>query len=107
MRRILTIAAALAIAGAPLAMGAPRGWEQQRNERADARSTVKWSEVEVKTVRGAIIISTTQKVQIKVFTILGQLVSSETLTPGVWQMNMPAHGVYIVKANDLTCKVAV
>lgn len=107
-RRILCIIAALAVtAGTVSSVAASRGWEQQRTERSDARSAVKWSEVEVKTVRGAILITTTSRVQIKVFTILGQLISSETLTPGIWQLNMPAHGVYIVKANDLTCKVAV
>ena len=54
-----------------------------------------------------IIITTNHPVQVKVFTILGRLVSSETAPAGKSQLALPAHGVYIVKVGDLTCKVAV
>lgn len=105
--RILTLCTALLLTGAPTAICAPRGWELQRTERSDANSVAKWSELEIKTIRGAVIVHNTQRVQIKIFTILGQLVSNETLAPGIWQINLPAHGVYIIKTPEATCKVAV
>ena len=43
----------------------------------------------------------------KIFTILGRLVSSDSIPAGTSQFLLPAHGVYIVKIGDVTCKVAV
>lgn len=107
LKRILPLVCSVLLFSATPAFSAPRSWEAQKTERNDAALVARWNEVEIKTVRGAIIVHNTSKVQIKIFTILGQLVSSETLSPGVWQLTMPAHGVYIVKTPDATCKVAV
>ena len=89
------------------AMGASKSWEALKTERSDARYVVRDSETEKKTARGVIIISSSRPLQVKVFTILGQLVSSETIAAGTSQFAPGAHGVYIVKAGDLTCKVAL
>lgn len=89
------------------AMGASKSWEALKTERSDARYVVRDSETEIKTARGVIILSSSRPLQVKVFTILGQLVSSETIAAGTSQFAPGAHGVYIVKAGDLTCKVAL
>lgn len=86
---------------------AARGWETVRSVREDAKMIVREPEVEIHAAPGVIQVSVTRPVQIKIFTILGRLVSSETLPQGMMQFKVPAHGVYIVKAGDLTCKVAV
>lgn len=86
---------------------ASKGWEPVRVERSDAKSVVRETELEIKAASGVIIVSTNHPVQIKIFTILGRLVNSETLPAGKSQLQLPAHGVYIVKVGDLTCKVAV
>jgi len=102
---ILTVAACLSIAMA--AYAAP-GWEPVKSEQAStAKSVMKDSELEIKASPGAIMVSNSRQVQIKVFTILGRLVSSETLPPGTSRLLLPTHGVYIVKVGDLTCKVAI
>jgi len=88
-------------------VAAAKGWETLKTERNDARHVARDSETEVKTARGVIIVSTTRPLTVKVFTILGQLVSSETVGAGTSQFAPGAHGVYIVKAGDLTCKVAL
>lgn len=95
-----------------LAMSMPvsaavKGWEVIKEERIDAKSVVRETELEIKSASGVIIINTNHPVQIKVFTILGRIVSSETVPAGRSQLQLPAHGVYIVKVGDLTCKVAV
>lgn len=84
-----------------------RSWETVKVERQDMRLVMRESEVEIKTASGIIQVATNHNVGIKIFTILGRLVSSENLAPGVFQFQVPVHGVYIVKAGDLTCKVAV
>lgn len=95
-----------AMSAVPLS-AATKGWEIIKEERIDAKSVVRETELEIKSASGIIIINTNHPVQIKVFTILGRLVSSETVQAGKSQLQLPAHGVYIVKVGDLTCKVAV
>lgn len=89
------------------AYAAPKGWEQVKTERADAKSIIRDTELEIKAASGIIIVNSNHPVQIKIFTILGRIVNSETLPAGRSQLQLPAHGVYIVKVGDLTCKVAV
>lgn len=78
-----------------------------RVEKVDGRHVVSDNEIEIKTAPGKIYVSTTKHVGIKVFTILGSVVSETTLSPGKHSFDVPAHGVYIIKAGDITCKVAV
>lgn len=99
----LLLAAAMPVSG----YGAAKGWEVVKEERVDAKSVVKETDLEIKASSGLILINTNHTVQVKVFTILGRLVSSETVAPGRSQLQLPTHGVYIVKVGDITCKVAV
>lgn len=94
------------LAFAPVSAAA-RSWEPVKSERPDARSVVKEAELEVKAASSTIIVTTNHQVQIKIFTILGRLVNSETIPPGTSQLSLPAHGVYLVKVGSLTCKVAI
>lgn len=108
IKTILTIVIMLsAIAGGTSADAAVKGWESVKTERADAKTVIHETELEIKTASGVIIVNTDHAVQIRIFTILGRLVSSETVSAGRSQFQLPAHGVYIVKVGDLTCKVAV
>ena len=109
LRRLKTYLASailLAAVAAPLASEA-KGWEAVKEERADAKSVMRDTEIEIKSASGVIIVNANHPVQVKIFTILGRLVSSETVSAGRSQFQVPAHGVYIVKVGDLTCKVAV
>lgn len=112
MRRSLKTYSAMALlltsmlAAVP-AQAAPKGWEVVKTERADAKAVVRETDIEIKAASGLIVVNTNHQVQIKIFTILGRLVNSDTLPPGRSQLQLPAHGVYIVKVGDLTCKVAV
>lgn len=90
-----------------IAHAAGRSWETLKTERSDARRVARDSDVDIKTASSTIIISCNRAMTVKVFTILGQLVSSETLQAGTSQLHIPGHGVYIVKINTLTVKVAL
>lgn len=92
----------------PANMSAARNWENVRYERlSEGRMVTRTTEIEVRTLSGAILIYTNRPVQVKVFSILGQLVSSETIPAGVSQLNLGTHGLFIVKVGDTTCKVAL
>lgn len=104
--KALLLTAAIVVTGAPLT-AASKSWETVKNERTDAKTVLKETEVEIKSASGVLIVSLNHSSQIKVFTILGRLVNSETLPAGTSQLQLPAHGIYIVKVGDITCKVAV
>lgn len=82
-------------------------WEPVKNERTDTKSVIKETELEIKTASSTIIVNSNHSVRIQIFTILGRLVSSETVPAGTSQLILPAHGVYLVKVGTLTVKVAV
>lgn len=103
---LLTLTLLVMAAAAPVCAAA-KGWEPIKTERADAKHVARDAEFEIKSASKAIIVSTNHPMQIKIFTILGRLVSSDTIPQGTSQFILPAHGVYIVKIGDLTCKVAV
>lgn len=107
LKYIGLLLAAVSMTAPVAAYAAPRGWEQVRVERTDAKVVVRATEFEISTASGVIVVTANHPVQIKIFTILGRLVNSETLPAGKSQLQLPAHGVYIVKIGDVTCKVAV
>lgn len=82
-------------------------WEPVKEERADSKTIVKETEFEIKTASSTIIITSNHSAKIQIFTILGRLVSSDTIPAGTSQLILPAHGIYLVKIGGITCKVAV
>ncbi len=83
-----------------------KGWEPVRTDVSGLNSVAHDNDVEIRVSPGHVVVVTSQPVQIKVFTILGQVVSNESLPAGTSRLPL-SHGVYIVKVGDLTCKIAV
>lgn len=84
-----------------------KGWETVKTEKVQAQHVASDTETQIKTGGGVIYITTTRNLNVKIFTILGSRIADDTLAPGTYQFAVPTHGVYIIKAGDLTCKVAV
>lgn len=103
----LCISTALLLCCANAGYAAAPKWEMLKGERTEVPVVARDTDVTIKATKGIIIITANKPVQIKVFTILGQLISHETLPAGTSQLNVGAHGVFIVKTGDLTCKVAL
>lgn len=107
MRRFLSILAVVAIAAAPLSIPClGKGWEPVRGDVSIFNPVAHDNDVVVRVAPGQVVVSSSQQIQIKIFTILGQMVSNETLPAGVCKLSL-SHGVYIVKVGELTCKIAV
>ncbi len=98
--------AALSLATLLPASSFAKGWEPVRADVSGLNSVAHDNDVEIRVSPGHVVVVASQPVQIKVFTILGQVVSNETLQAGVSRLPL-SHGVYIVKVGDLTCKIAV
>lgn len=77
--------------------------EPQGRSVTDSRSS---DGIEIYQRSGAITIKTQHTIQVKVFTILGQLVSQATLPPGTSELRLN-RGIYMVKAGNITQKVAI
>lgn len=90
-------------------MLAARNWESVRNSDRLPQSRVvkQTTELEVRSAGSTIIITTNRPVTVRVFSILGQLISQETLPAGTSMLELNMHGVFIVKIGDTTCKVAL
>lgn len=106
-RRLLTILAIVALAASPLSIPCQgKGWEPVRSDVSQLSPVAHDNDLVVRVAPGQVVVSSSQQIHIKVFTILGQMVSNETLPAGVNRLSL-SHGVYIVKVGDLTCKIAV
>lgn len=103
---VIALGIMMAFSVAPI-NAAPGKWEQVRNERSDTRTVASDSDTEIKASKGVVVVVASKPVQVKIYTILGQLVSRETLPAGISQISIQPHGVYIIKSGDLTCKVAL
>ena len=108
MRRLREFLTALAVLAAVLSpsLSLAKGGEPVRADGSGLSSVARDTDVEVRVAPGHVVVVAAQPVQIKVFTILGQVVSDETLSAGVSRLPL-SHGVYIVKVGDLTCKIAL
>lgn len=90
----------------PLSLEA-KGWDPLKSERSDVKKVGGDRDVEVKATRGVIMLNINRTVNIKIFSILGTLIANDVLQPGIYQFVVPAHGVYIIKAGEMTYKLAL
>lgn len=85
----------------------PQWWQTEARESAS--SGVPGSEdaerIEVEVQDGDIFITVGKEVQVKVFTILGQLVTQRTITPGTTRLRISAKGIYILKIGPHTRRI--
>lgn len=106
MRKLLII---LALALSSLLSDAAARWEAV--DAPDRMFTEMRSDPEAQTeiaVRDSFIyLATNRTVSVKVFTILGQLISQETLQTGIHRLPMSAKGIYIIKIGSSTRRVTI
>jgi hypothetical protein len=113
MRRLITIlilAVAVAVTSTAASSGRPV-WEPVNNENATtaiaAAKAADSDAFESEVINGALYIYTPKRVNVKVFTILGQPISSETLDAGIWRLNINKRGIYILKTGSQTKRVTI
>ncbi len=63
--------------------------------------------VDVVVKDGYLYVACSKTVSVKVFTILGQLISQETLPPGTHRLQMSAKGIYILKVGSSTRRITI
>ncbi len=102
----LTIAAAFAIPAEAVPSVSASRWELV--EQLPAELVEPQNEhVEVIVRDGVIYISAPRPTQVKLFTILGQLVAQAQLPAGTARIRPAGRGIYILKAGSFTCRVTI
>ena len=82
-------------------------WEPVKTMGQNLKCVMNHDDISVFSAPSLITVSVNQQVNIQIFTILGKLVSSQTLEPGIYEFRLNPHGIYIVKTTETTCKVAI
>lgn len=102
---IAMLMAVLTFVSIPAALS--KGWEPTRTNKEILKHVASDSELEIRAGGGIIHVTCNRPVNIKIFTILGSRIADDNLSAGSYQFTVPTHGVYLIKAGDITCKVAV
>ena len=71
------------------------------------KEPVQEAPIEVSSKDGSIYIRTPRKVQVVVYTILGQIVTDRTINPGLSELKIGVRGIYLVKIEGQTQKIAL
>ncbi len=105
-RMRIVIFAIIAAAAMQLAAARP-SWEEVKvpqppqTERPDADEPV------ISSHNGYIYVFTSKPVEIKIFSILGQLIKQEKISAGTYRYRIDSKGIYIVKAGTVTRRVTI
>ena len=63
--------------------------------------------IEIYGRNGTITIVTPKRITVRVYTILGQIVSQATLQPGTSELRLGTRGICLVRSGNLTQKLAI
>lgn len=106
-RNITRLLTCLLLAVVSVAAVAAPSWEKIASGSSEIIENVNSEKIDVRVVDGNIILSINNAAQVKVFTILGQLVAQQQLEPGIWSLSIPARGIYILKVGSATRRITI
>jgi hypothetical protein len=109
MKKFSTILLTLAIA-ASLNQGfaAKPAWEEVNSPRqVIVQNLDNEGDVAIAVSEGYIYVSCENTVTVKIFSILGQLISQETLKPGMHRIKLASRGIYILRAGSTTRRITL
>lgn len=84
---------------------AASAWE--RTDEKIQTERVETEEPDIRVREGYVYVTTSRVVNVKVFSILGQLISQETIQPGISRFRLPSRGIYILKIGTLTKRITI
>lgn len=107
LRVIISIVVVL-LSGSPAAWAA-RAWESvDRMPGQSLEQVAEESTADLVSVAGGYVyVAVRQRSDVKLFTILGQLVVQDTLSPGIYRYKLSTRGIYLLKLGAVTRRVTV
>lgn len=106
-KRFVTISLVLVAAAQLLTVSAVTRSAARRDADRQEQLVASADGVEIYGNNGAITIKSNHKTTVRVFTILGQLVSTTSIQPGTTRIKVASRGIYIVKVDNITQKIAL
>lgn len=110
LRQKIYVAIALGLAAStPLALAQnhEHQWQIAKTVSANFKAVAAQPDIEVFSAPGLIMVKVTHEVEVRIYTILGKLISAQVLQPGTFQYEMDSHGIYIIKTDETSCKIAI
>lgn len=110
LKRILALALCGVALLAPLdsfCQNKDNQWHEAKSVNANFKAVSTQSDIEVFSAPNIIMIKINKEADVKIFSILGKLINSRRLEPGIYEIQLDSHGIYIIKTDDTSCKVAV
>lgn len=110
MKRILIILSIFIIASLASYAGESQLWEdasRPNESREQIRDGIDGEEIEITVRDGWVYVTTPKPVTVKIFTILGQLITSETIRPGTKRIHISSRGIYILRAGTVTRRITI
>ncbi len=103
------ISTLLLTASCVAATASPKSWEEvERLPGAQVENRTETpSEAVVTVTEGYVYIAVNERTNVKIFTILGQLIVQDTLQPGVYRYRLSARGIYLLKIGSTTRRVTL
>ena len=109
MRRLLAILSIIFALGLGNTALAEVQWhETNREVQGKSLNDPRTSDgVEIYGSNGVITIVTPKRITVRVYTILGQMISQAVLQPGTSELRLGSRGIYLVRIANITQKVAI
>ena len=109
MKRLLAILALSIMLGlGSIALAEVQWHETNREVQGKSLNDPRTSDgVEIYGSNGVITIVTPKRITVRVYTILGQMISQATLQPGTSELRLGSRGIYLVRIANITQKVAI
>ena len=82
-------------------------WQEIVSLGYNFKPVVSQEDIEIYASSNTIQIKLNQAQNIQIYTILGKLVSNQKLEPGIFEYKVDKHGVYIIKYETSSCKIAL
>lgn len=90
-----------------LAQSQEKGWHETKNISSNFKAISSQPDLEVFSAPYVIMLKVNKPTEVRTFTILGKLISSEHLDPGIYEFRMETHGIYIIKTDQYSFKLAI
>ena len=103
MRRLILIIAVMCCIC--IGENAASAWERTGGKINTER--IEGDSPEIRVNEGYVYVTTSRTITVKVFSILGQLISQETIQPGISRFRLPSRGIYILKAGAITKRITI
>ncbi|MCH5229817.1 MAG: hypothetical protein J1F12_07500 [Muribaculaceae bacterium] len=82
-------------------------WHTSQSINTNFKAVSSQPDIDVFSAPNIIKLKVNHDVEVSIYTILGKLVSRQYLHPGIYEFEQDAHGIYIIKTEETSCKVAI